>query len=289
MNYQGNLIRPPSEANSIILQVTVGCSHNRCTFCGAYKDVRFRIKSTAEIEADLDFAARYCGRLKQVFLADGDVLVLPQPRLVALLARIREKLDWISRIRLYANARSILRKTPAQLDELKKLGLDRVYLGLESGHEPVLKAIRKGVDAAAMIRAAQRVRGAGIFLSVSVLLGIGGPELSMAHAAATGRVLSAMAPSQIAALTLMLLPNTPLFQQQAAGRFQLPGRELLLAELRELVAHITLARVQFQANHASNYLPINARLCRDQETVLAMIDQALAGKISTVPEYLRAL
>ena len=289
MNYEGNVIRPPSEANSIILQVTVGCSHNRCTFCGAYKDVRFRIKSMEEIEADLDFAARYCGRLKRVFLADGDVLILPQPRLVALLEKIRGKLDWVTRISLYANAKSILHKTPAHLDELKKLGLHRVYLGLESGHDPTLQAIRKGVGSAAMIRAGQRVRSAGIFLSVTVLLGIGGRENSQAHAAATGRVLSAMAPNQIATLTLMLLPNTPLFQQQASGAFQLPGKELLLAELRELVTHITIDKVQFQANHASNYLPINGRLSRDKETILALIDRAIAGEISTVPEYLRAL
>ncbi|MCF6290673.1 MAG: radical SAM protein [Desulfobacterales bacterium] len=289
MNYEGNVIRPPSEANSIILQVTVGCSHNRCTFCGAYKDVRFRIKSMEEIDADLDFAGRYRGRLKRVFLADGDVLILPQPRLVELLEKIRGKLDWITRIGLYANARSILHKTPAQLDELKKLGLDRVYLGLESGHDPTLKAIRKGVDAKAMIRAGQRVRAAGIFLSVTVLLGIAGRQNSRAHAAASGRVLSAMAPNQIAALTLMLLPNTPLHHQHGTGEFELPDRKNLLAELRELVAHITLDKVQFQANHASNYLPVNARLCRDKETVLSMIDRAIVGEISTVPEYLRAL
>lgn len=289
MNYEGNVIRPPSEAGSIILQVTVGCSHNRCTFCGAYKDVRFRIKSPEEIAADLDFAAQYCGRLSRVFLADGDVLSLPMKRLVPLFARIREKLPWISRISLYGNARSILGKNVEELAELKALGLARIYLGLESGHDPTLAAIRKGVAAAAMIRAGQRARAAGIFLSVTVLLGIAGPELSLTHAAATGRVLTAMAPRQIAALTLMLLPNTLLFKKEQTGEFLLPDRNQLLCELEELVKNISLDRVQFQANHASNYLPISGRLQRDREAILTTIDAARAGKVAVIPEHMRAL
>ncbi len=289
VHYEGTVIRPPSEADSIILQVTVGCSHNRCTFCGTYKDEPFRIKDAATVEEDLAFAASFCRRQQRVFLADGDVLILPQHRLVALLGRIRELLPWVRRVSLYGNAKSIRAKSVAELRELKTLGLDRVYLGLESGHDPTLTAILKGADSEKMIAAGRRVREAGLFLSVTVLLGVAGAEHSQAHAQATGRVLSRMAPNQIAALSLMLLPNTPLYRDEQAGRFRLPSPAGLLAELRTIVAHLDLDRVQFQSNHASNYLPINARLSRDREAVLNMIDAALAGTLPLTPEHHRRL
>lgn len=289
MNYEGNIIRPPSEADSIILQVTVGCSHNKCTFCGAYKGSLFKIKQDAIIDADLAFAARYCRRQKRVFLADGDALVIPQPRLIKLLEKIKNRLPWVNRIGLYANARSIGLKSLEQLLELRRLGLNRIYMGLESGHDPILASINKGADSKTMIEAGRKVREAGLFLSVTVLLGIGGIACSKAHAEATGRVLTAMVPNQIAALTLMLLENTPLSRDAAGGLFQMPDRKRLLVELKTMLRHIRLDKVQFQANHASNYLPINARLARDKESILDTIDRAIAGETSLVPEYLRAL
>jgi radical SAM superfamily enzyme YgiQ (UPF0313 family) len=289
MHYEGNIIRPPSEAHSIILQVTVGCSHNRCTFCGTYRDVRFRLKEEDPIAADLEFAATHCHRQKRVFLADGDVLVLPQRRLVALFSRVRGKLPWVNRISLYANAKSIRHKSPTELRELKQLGLDRVYLGLESGHDLTLAAIRKGADAGELIAAGRKVREAGLFLSVTVLLGIAGISASGAHAQATGRVLTAIAPSQIGVLTLMLLPNTDLYLQERAGVFKMPSSHMLLEELKIMVQHIELDRVQFQANHASNYLSIDSRLARDKEEILSRIEQALQGRIHLKEESLRAL
>ena len=289
MHYQGNIIRPPSEANSIILQATVGCSHNKCTFCGAYKSVRFQIKDDSIIDADLDFAARNCKRLKRLFLADGDALIIPHARLIVLLTKIRAKLPWIRRIGLYANTKSILSKSPSQLAALKSLGLDRVYMGLESGHDPTLAAINKGADSRKMIAAGRRIREAGLFLSVTVLLGIGGVAHSRTHAKATGQVLSQMAPNQIAALTLMLLENTPLYSDALTGAFQLPGRQQLLEELQTLVENIHLERVQFQTNHASNYLPINARLGRDKTEILAVIGKALAGAVTLTPDAMRGL
>jgi len=289
MHYEGTVIRPPSEAHSIILQVTVGCSHNKCTFCGAYKDTRFRIKDEEIIDADIDFAARYCKRQNRVFLADGDVLILPQPRLVGLLQKISAQLPWVNRVSLYGNARSINSKNTEQLKELRELGLDRIFMGLESGHDPTLEKIRKGSDSRAMIRAANRVGAADIFLSVTVLLGIAGDAHSLEHAEATGRVLTAMQPNQIAVLTLMLLENTPLYRSFQAGRFTFPSRDGLFRELRTMVENIDLDRVQFQANHASNYLPINARLRRDKDMILGHIDEALAGGVALVPESCRAL
>ena len=288
MHYEGNIIRPPSEADSIILQVTVGCSHNKCIFCGAYKNILFNIKSDEIINKDIKFAAQYCRRQNTVFLADGDALIIPQKRLIDIFSRIREKLTWVKRIRLYGNAKSILRKSSEELAELKKLGLDRIYMGLESGSDSVLTFLKKGSNAEKMIEAGKRVREEGIFLSVTVLLGIAGREKSEEHAVNTGKVLSAMQPNQIAALTLMLLPNTEIYTLEKENKFTLLNSRELLAELRILVDHIT-SRGQFHTNHASNYLPINGRLPKDKDAILAKIDQALAGNFSLTPEYLRAL
>jgi radical SAM superfamily enzyme YgiQ (UPF0313 family) len=289
VNYEGNIIRPPSEANSIILQVTVGCSHNRCTFCGAYKDVRFRIKDAPTIDADIAFAARHCRRQNRVFLADGDALIIPTPRLEDILAQIRQQLSWVNRVSLYGNARSILRKTPAELAKLKDLGLDRIYMGLESGHDPTLEHIRKGVNSDRMVEAAKRIREAGLFLSVTVLLGIAGRSNSAAHARATGRILSGMQPNQIAALTLMPLENTPLYQEMRTGKFQLPDQAGILQELGLLVSAIDVERAQFQANHASNYLPLSGRLPRDKERILQVIGAGLSGRQPLTDEAQRAL
>jgi len=290
MHYEGaHIIRPPSEADSIILQVTVGCSHNRCTFCGTYKDERFRIKDESIVDADLAFAATYCLRQSRVFLADGDVLALSQKRLVALLEKIRSQLPWVNRVSLYGNARAIRNKSVEQLQELKALGLNRVYMGLESGHDQVLVDIEKGADAEAMIQAAERLHAAGLFFSVTALLGIAGRDLSLEHARATGRVLSAMEPNQIGILTLMLLGNTELYRLEKEGKFILPDRFAMLAELRTMVEHINVRKGQLQSNHASNYLPINARLPKDKASVLAAIDRALAGHTHLKPEFLRAL
>ncbi len=289
MNYDGNIIRPPSEADSIILQVTVGCSHNHCTFCGAYKDKQFRIRSDEEIAENISFAARYCTRQRKVFLADGDALILSQKRLTALFHQIRTRLPQVRRISLYGNAKAIRSKSLEQLRELKELGLDRIYMGLESGDDVVLTRVRKGETAASMISAARKVAQAGIFLSVTVLLGLGGRKLSLQHARQTGRVVSEMVPRQIAALTLMPLAGTILGDQVEDGTFLLPDALSILKELQEMVTFITCDKVQFMANHASNYLPISGRLGRDKVAILATIDQAMGGKISLIPESYRAL
>ena len=289
MHYEGNVIRPPSEWNSIILQVTVGCSHNKCTFCGAYKDVTFRIKDDDTVQADIDFASHHCKGQKRVFLADGDVLILSQKRLLALLQTLQKKLPWVNRITLYANAKAILSKTSAELEELKQHGLARIYMGLESGNDAVLKTIRKGADAKRMIKAACHAKQAGLFLSVTVLLGIGGQVLSTAHARDTGRVLSQMAPNQIAALTLMVMENTPLYRAMLDGDFQVPSTDELLGELYVMLENVEVSKCQLQANHASNYFEINCRLPRDKEKILAEIKQAQQGERPLRKEAMRRL
>lgn len=288
MDYVGQIIRPPSEAHSIILQVTVGCSHNRCTFCGAYKDKRFSIKDSEIITHDLDFAARYCQGQHKLFLADGDALIIPFPRLLAIFQQIRKTVPWVRRISLYGSARSIRSKTSDQLLQLKDLGLDRVYLGLESGSDAVLERINKGESAQSMISAAHKVNEAGLFLSVTVLLGLAETTGSREHALRTAEVLNCMSPRQIAALTLMPLDNTSLGRLYRIGQFELPDPYAILAELRLLVEQISTPS-QFHANHASNYLPIMGRLPRDKEKILVLIDQAQSGTRQLVPEGLRRL
>ena len=289
MHYEGNIIRPPSEAGSILLQVTVGCSRNKCTFCGAYKGERFKIKSDEIIDADITWAAQHFADMRRLFLCDGDALIIPFKRLKRILEKIQTRLPQIRRVGAYANAKSIGLKTPDQLRELNRLGLGILYMGLESGDDKVLKDINKGATAATMIQMGQRVKQAGIRLSVTVLLGLAGKDRSQIHAQETGRVLSEMDPDFVGALSLMLIPGTPMYQDYQAGVFQLPEPLGMLAELRTMLAHTRLSRGLFHANHASNYLPIRARLPKDKQAVLALIDQALAGKVALKPEYMRAL
>jgi radical SAM superfamily enzyme YgiQ (UPF0313 family) len=289
MHYEGNIIRPPSEANSILLQVTVGCSHNKCTFCGTYKDKRFRIKDDSMILGDILFASKHMKRQDRVFLMDGDALIIPQKRLMWILDRIKEHLPWVRRVGAYANAKSIKMKTSEQLKDLKKNGLGILYLGVETGDEELLKKIRKGSSPQHLINMGRKVREAGIKLSVTVLLGIAGRERSLEHAKATGKLLSGMDPNYVGALTVMLLPGTPLHEEFQNGTFEVPTEKELLLELREMIAHTNLSRGLFFSNHASNYLPIKARLPKGKQVALDQIDSALKGEIALRPEWMRAL
>jgi len=289
MHYEGNIIRPPSEANSILLQVTVGCSRNKCTFCGTYKGERFRIKSDAIILEDIAFAAKYCKRQRRVFLCDGDALIIPQKRLLNILKEIENRLPWVTRVGLYANAKALNMKTADELKELKSHGVGIFYMGLETGDDVTLKKIKKGASSRDMIEMGTKAKQAGIKLSITVLLGIAGPQRSQIHAIETGRVLSAIDPDYVGALSLMLIPGTPLYQDYKSGEFRLIEPHEMLAELRTMIAETNLTRGLFHANHASNYLPIRARLPKEKEPTIRLIDAALAGKVPLKPEYLRAL
>jgi radical SAM superfamily enzyme YgiQ (UPF0313 family) len=289
MHYEGNIIRPPSEANSILLQVTVGCSRNRCTFCGTYRGERFRIKPEEIVREDIAFAAQHCRRQRRLFLCDGDALVIPQRRLTSILADVRAQLPWVTRVGSYANARSIGLKSDAELRDLRELGLGILYMGLESGDDATLKAIRKGADAATQVAMGRKAIAAGMKLSVTVILGIAGRARSAVHAQDTARVLSEIDPDYVGALSLMLIPGTPLYEDWRTGAFELLDPAEMLAELRTLIAETRLSRGLFHANHASNYLPIKARLPRDRDEVVAVIDRALAGGVTLKPEYMRGL
>jgi radical SAM superfamily enzyme YgiQ (UPF0313 family) len=289
MHYEGMCIRPPSEAYSILLQVTLGCSHNKCSFCGTYKDKRFTIKDDKIILSDILFASKYMKRQDKVFLMDGDALIIPQKRLMWILDRINEHLPWVKRIGAYANTKSIKMKTLDELTELRKNKLGIFYYGVETGDDELRKKINKGSDAKTCIEMGRKVKEAGIKLSVTVLLGIAGKEKSMQHAKGTGELLSAMDPDFVGALTVMLIPGTPLQEEYSNGSFQLPDQRGLLEELREMIRHTDLSRGLFYSNHASNYLPVKARLPNGKQDALNLIDRALQGDVGLRPEWMRAL
>jgi len=291
MRYYGTVVRPPSEARSYILQVTYGCSHNRCTFCGTYLDKPFRVRPVDEVFEDIALAGQLMPHTRRVFLADGDAMVLSTRKLAPILDRLASAFPRLERVGIYANARDLLNKSEADLALLcrKKLGI--VYLGLESGDDEILRRVRKGATSAEMVQAVHKARAAGMRVSVIAILGIAGPELSSAHAQATGRVVSAMDPDYFSLLTLMLVPGTELHRQYQAGTFQLMEPEAMLTELRQIIGHLDgLSHCVFRTNHASNYLPLAGTLPQDKARLLATLDEALAlGKSVLRPESWRAL
>ncbi len=289
MHYEGYCIRPPSEADSILLQVTLGCSHNQCTFCGSYPDKRFRIKDDRIILGDILYAARHMQHEDRLFLMDGDALIIPQKRLMTILGWIKEHLPQVKRVGAYANVKGIKRKSPDELGQLRENNLGILYYGVETGDDEIRKAIHKGSTAATCIEMGRRVKEAGIRLSATVLLGIGGRERSLRHARATGELLSAMDPDFVGALTVMLIPGTPLYRDSVNGRFELPDEHGMLRELREMITHTHMTRGYFFSNHASNYLPIKAKLPSGKQKALDLIDAALRGEVGLKPEWLRAL
>jgi len=290
MEYEGIVIRPPSEAESLILQVTLGCSHNRCTFCPTYKGRRFRIKGLDTIKSEIDEVVPY-GPFRKVFLADGDALIIPQPKLLAILEVLNEKIRGLRRVGIYGNAKSILRKSVDELKALKSRKLGIVYLGVETGDPTLLEKVRKGASYEQMVEAGRRVKEAGITLSATVLLGLGGMEHGQQHALATAKILSDIDPDFASALTLMVVPGTPLYEDMEAGRFQLPSPFRLLEELGTIIAHANFSRCYFTSNHASNYLPIKARLPKDKEAVVRLIHNVVSSRDASQlrPEFLRGL
>lgn len=291
MRYHGNVIRPPSEANSYILQITYGCSHNRCTFCGTYRDKPFSVRPMAEIMQDIELARGMIPGARRVFLADGDALVLSMDRLLSILEALGGSFPRLERVGIYANARDLLAKTADELAILRRKGLGIVYLGLESGSDAVLQDVQKGATAGEMVKAVHRAKASGMEVSVIGILGIAGPSGSEEHARATARVVSEMDPQYLAMLTLMLVPGTELHQQWEGGAFELLDPLAMLVELRKVIQHLDgLTNCVFRTNHASNYLPLRGTLPRDKAALLAAIEGALAlGPSALRPESWRGL
>jgi len=289
MHYEGYCIRPPSEADSILLQATLGCSHNKCTFCGTYADKPFSIKDEKIILHDILFAARYMKDLKRLFIMDGDALAIPQQKLMWILEKIRKHLPWVTRVGAYANTKNLKIKTHDDLKQLYDAGLKILYYGIESGDNNTLEKIKKGTTQEELIQLGIKAKEAGMKLSVTVLLGIAGRDRSIIHAQSTGALLSKMSPEHTGALTVMLIPGTPLYDDYEKGIFILPSQKELLIELKEMIASTHITRGLFLSNHASNYLPLKIRMPKDKQKAIETIEMAINNKIGLKPEWMRGL
>lgn len=290
MRYEGDIYRPPSEANSYILQATLGCSWNHCTYCDMYRDKPYRVRPLAETLEDIAEAGRHYGdRVDKVFVADGDALVLDLEAWTAILEAVRARFPRLRRVSAYATARNLLEKTPDELERLRELGLSLLYIGPESGDDVTLKRIAKGANAAEHVEAARKAHAAGMKLSAIFLLGAGGVERSEEHARGSAALAGGMDPRFLSLLTLTVIPGTPIARQQERGDFELPDIAGLLGELRTFIAEATPTDAIFRTNHASNWLPLSGRLPRDREGFLAALDAALAGEIPLRPAWSRGL
>ncbi len=289
MRYTGQVIRPPSEARSYLLQITYGCSWNRCTFCPAYLDKPFKIRPIDQIKQDILLAREAYPDLKRVFLCDGDGLVLSTDRLLPILDMLNVAFPNLNRVGIYFNARNILSKSSDDIQRLVRRKLTIGYIGLESGSERVLEKVHKGVTPEEIIEAVLKAQENGMKISVIGLLGLGGVEHSEEHAKKTASAVSAMKPRFFSLLTIMVVKGTLLYKDFEAKKFILPDEKGLLKEMRTIIENIETERTIFRTNHASNYLPLEGILSRDKRKLVAIIDQALKGEILLKPEFFRGL
>ena len=289
MRYKGSVYRPPSEARSLIVQVTYGCSHNTCAFCSMYKAKKFELRPMDEILEDFDLARQAYSKVGRIFLADGDALIRPAADLERILEYIAQKFPECERVTCYASPSSIHKRTPEELKRLRERNLTMVYMGLESGCDEVLKRMRKGHTAAEIVEMGQKVRRNGMALSVTAITGLGGPELLEQHAVETAKAFNAMNPEYIGMLTLMVEPGTPLYDWVQDGSFRLLTQPQVLEETRLLMEHLDSPGSVFRMNHASNYLVLKGTLNGDQAAMLAEIKRAEQDLSRLRPEHWRGL
>lgn len=285
--YEGSMWRPPSEARSLILQATVGCSNNTCTFCGSYKNKKFRINPLAHLKEDVTVVKPYYRNVRRIFLADGDALVIKTSQLLETLDYLYGEFPYLERVGVYACPQNLLQKSLEELQTLRDHGLGIIYLGVETGLEPLLEKVQKGVTRNEMQEAACKVVRADIPLSVTIILGLGGPEASEPHARETASLLTCVGPDYVGALTLMLVEGTDLYTEYQKGQFHLLAPEETLKELYWLIESLDCKTV-FRSNHASNYVPLRGTLPEDKPKLLHEIREALrTGNLKS--EYLRGL
>ena len=274
--YEGTVFRPPSEADSLILQATIGCSWGRCTFCVAFIEKKFRIKAIEELRSDVGKVLSYYKNATRIFLADGNALCMPTDQLEAEIRMLYSSFPKLSRVTLYGGPLDIREKTSEELQRLKAAGLSMIYIGLESGSKDVLKLVKKGAQPKDMVDAAKKLRDVGIPLSVIFILGLGGRELSRSHSKETAKVLSAMDPPYAAALTLMVEPGAPILKDVKGKRITLQTPEEDLEELRDMVSRLDVTNMVFRVNHPSNYVTFRGALPKDKPQLLEEIEDAIA-------------
>lgn len=287
MRYEGMIYRPPSEAYSLIVQVTIGCSQNRCIFCSMFKEKRFRIRKVEEVLEDLQDARNKYRYVEKIFLADGDALICKMTDLEAILHFIKDQFSECKQVTLYGSPRSILMKQQEDLDKLRELGISMIYMGLESGNDEVLTYMKKGVTSQEMIEAAQKVKQAKIRLSVTAISGLGGRRLWKEHAKDTGLVLSQMKPDYIGLLTLMIEEDLPLADKIRSGEFEMLNPYDILIETKEMLKYMDCPDCIFRSNHASNYVNLGGTLNQDKEAMINLLDEAIKGNVHLKSEWMR--
>ena len=283
------VIRPPAEAYSFLLQITLGCSANHCSFCGAYKNKPFSIKSLKEITADIKFHARWHKEIRRVFLLDGDALVVNNNGLLPVLKILDETFPKLSRVSSYANGYNITQRSDAELKELYQNKLRLVYIGLESGSQSILNRCHKFSTVKEMIEAVNKAANAQIKSSVIVLLGLGGKNHSEEHIRGTINALNIMQPRYLSFLSLMIIPGTPLAEKAKRGDFKELNSQELLKESYEIIKGAELKKTIFRTDHASNYLPLEGVFPKDKTKLLNVLESAINGSIKLRPEFLRGL
>lgn len=289
MQYEGRVFRPPSEAYSLILQTTIGCAHNQCTFCSMYKEKQFRVRPIESVISDLSNARKVYDRVDKIFLADGNALALHYNYLETLLHAIRQLFPECTRVSTYGSPMDILRKTEDELSSLKTLGLQLVYMGIESGSDAILSSVKKGVTQAQMIEAGQKMKRVGLPLSTMIISGLGGSSLWEEHALESAKVVSAIDPDYLGLLTLLVEPQTPLYEDVRSGRFQCLSPIEVLKETQLFLSHLTLSHTIFRSNHASNYVSLSGTLPKDKTFLCQQIDRALEKHFGTFHEQMRRL
>ncbi len=291
IQYEGSLFRPPSEANSLILQATLGCSYNRCTFCAMYREKRFRVRSLEDLRAEIAWAGTHMDRVHKVFLADGDALIAKASFLEAVLDELNATFPDLRRVSVYASPQALAVRTMEEMRRLKGKGLSLYYLGVESGDDRVLGHLEKGVDAQEMVRVALKAQAAGVKLSTMILLGAGGRSGSLRHAEESGKVISAISPRFISTLVMTPVEGTPLWDEAQCGQVDELSPVELARELHKFIAHLDVAGGVFRSNHASNYLALKGNLPRDRQALLDYLDGVIARPQAAhfAPEWIRGL
>lgn len=287
MRYEGDIYRPPGEWKSYLLQATVGCSNNTCTFCNMYREKRFHIRPMADILEDIRMAKACYGDVRRVFLCDGDAIIMRTADLITILDTLYATFPSLEKVTTYAGPRSTLTKTPEELKLLREHGLARAYLGVETGSDALLRKVKKGVDARQMLEAGMRLREAGMDLWVMILLGLGGRDGSEQHIMDTAAMMNEMKPRHLSALTLTLYPGTELYDDWRTGKFQPITPMDSLREARLLIEKLEVDPLHFTCDHASNYVPLKGSLPEDRDRFLARLDRALESGAGMRPEWSR--
>ncbi len=291
MQYSGIVIRPPSEADSLIIQVTYGCSHNQCSFCPTYLDKQFKLRSFEDVKHDIDDLGRTLPDTRRIFLADGNAMVMNARLMIKTLKLLNKTFPGLQRVGVYANAADILKKSDDELRTMQQNKLSIIYMGLESGDNEVLKSIDKGATVEQIIEAVFRAQAVGMKVSMIALLGLGGTRLWKQHAIKTGKAISVMNPRFFSLLTLMLVPGTRLHDKWTNGEFTLPEPLDMLREMQLILENTEVSSgCIFRSNHASNYLPLAGTLPKDKDKLISTINKFLAKKGSGLrPEWSRGL